>query len=250
MKRIIHIREVPIDSIEARIAILVIKRYANKIISIDPISDISFANSGKSTVILNPFNMTKSRQLRPLKKSIKSELGIPPENFVVSIFGRVEEQKGFDFFIKIIQSSIQIKGLVYAIIGKPSGKYGEKCIQLLNNYTNVKYLGEQTDTSKFYTITDVVIRCEDYLPLGRTVWEGIFSGGIALVPVNKNDNMSVIRDYIGKYIYTYQALNVDSCIETLNDIIKKYPDTVFDSGYPVADNSTISAEQFFKVITS
>ena len=71
---------------------------------------------------------------------------------------------------------------------------------------------------------------------------------LALVPVNKNDDASVIQGYIGKYIYLYQALNIDSCIETLNDIIKKYPDTVLDSGYPVTDNIATSAEQFFKEI--
>ena len=250
IKTVIHIREVPNNSIEARIAIFVITHYATKIISIDPISDISFSNSGKSVVISNPYNMTISRELRPLKNSIKSELGIPPESFVVSIFGLIGEQKGFDFFIKIINSSTQIKNLVFVIVGKPAGKYGEECIQLLKNYPNVKYLGEQNDTSKFYAITDVVIRCEDYLPLGRTVWEGIFAGGLALVPVNKNDDISVIQEYLGKYIFTYQALNINSCVDTLTEIIKKYPGTVIDSGYPFSDNIATSAEQFFREISS
>ena len=179
MKKIIHIREVPNDSIEAKIAIFVITRHATKIISIDPISNISFFKSGKSVVISNPYTMTKSRQIRQIKKSIKLEFGIPPESFIVSIFGLIGEQKGFDFFLKIIKSSIQIQNLIFLIVGKPSGRYGEKCVQLLNEYPNVKYMGEFTDTSKFYAITDVVIRCEDYLPLGRTVWEGIFAGGFS-----------------------------------------------------------------------
>jgi len=250
VKIVIHIREVLINSIEARIAIFVINRHATKIISIDRISDIPFSKSGKSIVISNPYNMTASRQLRPSKKSIKLELGIPQESFVVSLFGQIGEQKGFDFLLKIINLSTQIKNLVFLIIGKPVGRYGDKCIQLLNTFSNVKCVGEQNDTSKFYAITDVVIRCEDYLPLGRTVWEGIFAGGIALVPVNKNDDISVIQEYIGKYIFTYQALNVDNCIEILKEIMKKYPDTVFETGYPVSDNTSISAEQFFEVIRS
>ena len=144
----------------------------------------------------------------------------------------------------------QIENLIFLIIGNPSGDYGKECIRLLQNRMNVKYLGQHDNVSKFYAITDVVIRCEDYLPLGRTVWEGIFAGSIALVPVNKKDDTSVIQEYIGKYIYTYEASNVNSCVDTLTNIIKKYPDTVSDSGYPVTNNISTSTEQFWKVITA
>ena len=248
MKSVIHIREVPNNSIEARIAIFVINHFANDIISIDPITDIPFTQSGKSHIIFNPFNMTESRRLRAFKELIKKELGIPPNSFVVSLFGPVGKQKGIDFLFQIIIASTQIKNIEFLVLGNPQGLEGEKYIRLLTGYDNVKYFTEEKDTRKFYAITDVVIRCEDYLPLGRTVWEGIFAGGIALVPVNKNDDISVIKDYIEKYIYTYQALDVNSCIEKLSNIAKKYPDTIENSEYPISDNVASSSELFFKVI--
>jgi len=250
MKRVIHIREIPTNSLVSKVAIFIIKRYATTIISIDPITHIPFTDSCKSVIIPNPINMTRSRQLRPLKKSIKSELGIPSNTFIISIFGLIGEQKGFEFFMKIVASSIHIPNLIFLIIGNPYGEYGEKCIESFKKYNNVKYLGEQRDTTKFYAITDLVIRCENYLPLGRTVWEAIYAGGIALVPVNKNDNISVIQELVDKYIYVYDALNQYSCIEKINKILKKYPDTVIDSGYPISDNITGSAELFFDVITN
>jgi glycosyltransferase involved in cell wall biosynthesis len=194
--------------------------------------------------------MSQARRLRSSKKSIKTELGIPREMFVVSIIGLVGEQKGFDFFIKIVKSAIQIKNLIFVVIGKPQGKKGENCVTFLKKQKNVKYLGELNNPDSIYAITDVVIRCENYLPLGRTVWEGIFAGGLALVPINKKDNISVIQEYIGKYIFTYKALDVDSCIETLKEIMKHYPDTVLESGFPISENISSSAEQFFNVIQS
>jgi glycosyltransferase involved in cell wall biosynthesis len=248
MKRVIHIREVPNNSIEARIAIFVINHLATDIISIDPITDIPFVQSRKSQIIYNPFNMTESRRLRALKKSIKMELGIPPKSLMVSLFGPVGKQKGIDFLVKVIKASAHIKNLEFLVLGNPSGMDGEKYIRLLTGYDNVKYFAEQNDTRKFYAITDVVIRCEEYLPLGRTVWEGIFAGGIALVPVNKTDDISVIKEYVEKYIYTYQALDVNSCVEALYTIAKKYPDTINNSGYPISDNVASSSELFFKVI--
>lgn len=248
IKKVIHIREVPNNSLESRIAIFIIKRNATKIISIDPISNIHFSKSSKSIVILNPFTMSTSRFLRRSKKSIKSEMGIHQNKFIVSIIGRVEKMKGFDFFIKIVKAMEHNENLLFLIIGNYYEECGKKYIDLLQNQSNVKILGVHNDVTKFYAITDVVIRCEDYLPLGRTVWEGIFAGGIALVPVNSRDDISVIQEYLGKYIYTYQALNVDSCIETLTEIIKKFPDTVIDSGYPSTDNVATSAEQFYREI--
>ncbi len=250
MKLVIHIREVPNDTIRARIAVFVIRRYATKIISIDPISDLPFSDSGKSIVIINPFNMTQPRQLRSTKTSIKKKLGISEDTFIVSIFGNVSAEKGLGFFIRVVKASVEIKNLVFFIIGKPSGLHGENCVQKLDEFKNVRYFGEQADTSKYYAITDVVIRCEDYLPLGRTVWEGIFAGGVALVPVNENDDVSVIQQYLGKYIYTYPASRVESCIDTLKKIRELYPATVIDSGYPVSDNLAISAKQFFETIQS
>ncbi len=250
MNRVIHIREVPDGSIGARIAIFVIIRYATKIISIDPISDLSFSSSGKSIVIINPFDMTQSRTLRAQKKSIKAELGIPPDAFIVSLFGTVGKEKGLDFFIDIVKSSVGIGNLVFLVIGKTAGTSGDNGVKFLQEFKNVKYLGEHTDTRKYFAITDVVIRCEDYLPLGRTVWEGIFSGGLALIPVNKNDDITAIKDYFGKYIFTYQASNVEACIQMLKKIMLQYPDTVLDSGYPVANNISTSAEKFYEIIQS
>ena len=249
MKKIIHIREVPNDSVEARIAIFIIRRYATKIISIDPISDIPFSDSGKSVVILNPISMTTSRALRSRKNELKREWGISPGSFVVSIFGRIGEQKGFGFFLELVDSCRTIKNLIFIIIGKPSGKFGEDCIQKLTRYSHVKYFGEHQDTSPFFAITDVVIRCEDYLPLGRTVWEAIYAGSIALVPYNKTDDLSVIQEYLGNYVYPYRALDRDSCRETLKKIIEEYPGTVIDTGFPVSDNLSKSAEHFLKEIT-
>ena len=248
MKRVIHIREVPNTSIEARIAIFITNHCATGIVSIDPITNIPFVKSGKSQIIPNPFHMTESRRLRAFKDTIKTELGIPPKSLVVSLFGPVGKQKGIDFLIRIIDASTRINTIEFLVLGTPQGVEGEKYIQILKGYTNVTYFPEQKDTTKFYAITDVVIRCEDYLPLGRTVWEGIFAGGIALVPVNKKDDISVIADYIEKYIYTYQASDVNSCIEMLLSIAKKYPETIDNSGYPISDNIASSSEAFFRVL--
>lgn len=120
MKRVIHIREIPNNSMEARIAILVINHLATDIISIDPITIIPFVQSRKSHIISNPFNMTESRRLRTIKDSIKMELGIPPKSLVVSLFGPIGKQKGIDFLVKIIKASAHIKNLEFLVLGKPS----------------------------------------------------------------------------------------------------------------------------------
>jgi hypothetical protein len=250
VKKVIHIREVPNNTIEARIAVAIVKRYATSIVPIDPISDRPFSGTGKSRVIFNPVDMRESRRLRLRKSLVKQEFGIPPQAFVVSIFGGVERLKGFDFFFSVVRNAETIDNLVFLVVGEPSEPFGEKCLRALKDQRNVICTGLHQDVSRLYAITDVVIRCEDYLPLGRTVWEGIFSGGLALVPVNEKDDTSVLKDLAGKYICTYKAGNVGSCIATLKAIMKKYPGTIADAGYPIADNTAKSAEEFLAVLRS
>jgi glycogen synthase len=226
----------------------VISRYATTIISIDQISDLPFHESGKSVVILNPFDMTQARQKRSDKTTIKQKWSIPPKKFVVSIIGRIEQAKGFDFFCRVVNASLKNENLTFLVAGKGSGPYGNTCVQFFKTHKNVTFVGELTDMSDVYAITDVVIRCEDYLPLGRTVWEGLFSGCICLIPVNSKDNVSAIQEYLGKYMISYRALDVSDCLEKLDRIIQENPDTVKDSGYSLSDNMSASAKKFLSIL--
>jgi glycosyltransferase involved in cell wall biosynthesis len=249
MKKIIHIREVPNNSIEARIAIFVITRYANKIISIDPISNEAFSNLKKSVVIFNPFNMKRARQLREKKDEIKLKYKIQPATFVISIIGRIEEPKGHNLLFEIVEKFTN-QNLFFLIVGLPSGVYGKKFLEKSYHYKNIKYIGEINEIEEIYAITDIILRLDtvDYLPLGRTVWEGLFAGCICVIPVKRSFNIYPIQHLINKYIFVYKYCDPENLINMLKQIISEQSDTIQNTSYPIMDNSEENALQFDKIL--
>ncbi len=249
MKKIIHIREVLNDSLEAHIALLVIKRYATKIISIDPISDEAFSKYGKSVVILNPFNMKRARQLREKKDEIKLKYKIQADTFVISLIGRIEEAKGQDLLPSIAKKLID-KNVIFLIVGLPSGNYGKSCLDEFSKYSNIKYLGQINDMDPIYAITDILLRTDTikYFPLGRTVWETIFSGGLAVLPVKREYNLAHLKDIISKYIFTYSYRDEDSATEIITSILQNNPNSLINSGFQTSDNSEQSATEFYNIL--
>lgn len=250
VKGIIHIREVPKFSLWTNFATVIINKYATKIISIDSVSNRPFHNNPKAIVIPNPVDMTEARSRRPGRSLLKQRMGIEKGAFIVSIIGRIEEGKGFEFFINLVKKIEKNPKIFFFVIGSPFGMFGDSCLKKISHYENVKYLGEIDNMAEYYAMTDIVLRCEPYLPLGRTIWEGIYGGSLAMVPVGKGDDTSMIQDLIGRYIFTYTASDVESCSATLYDIMQKFPDTVEDNGFPYTENVSASAGLFLKTVAN
>lgn len=249
IRKIIHIREIPRGGLFSDLAVRLTKHYATRIISIDPVSNSTFADDPKSIVIYNPINMTRSRELRKKRKELRSNWGIQEETTVISLVGRIEENKGFEFFINIVENTVPVRNLLFLVLGDHSGEYARKCVARLKKYDNVRFLGVYNDTSEFYAITDLVIRCENFFPLGRTVWEAIFAGAVALIPINAGEDYSMVKELVGRYIFLYKASDLADFSDKLQHILSMHPNMQSNSGYPVVNNVSTSANQFFHVLT-
>jgi glycosyltransferase involved in cell wall biosynthesis len=251
MKKIIHIRESLDGSIESKFAVWVIIRYADVIATIDKKVALPFASSANVRVVPNPIDMTRAWEQRECKKFLKTRAEIPEESTVVALVAPVSKQKGHDFLLKCLErmkthcnQNLHLK-VTFALAGISDSEHNNKLTNALKEYKNVKYIGMVWDVSPIYAMSDVVIRCEDYLPIGRTVWEGMYSGLPVLLPVRPEDDKSVIIDYLGRYMFLYKAGNVDDFLSILNFIIenRKMLPT-----FPQTNNIAESAKGFISVL--
>ena len=215
--KVIHIRETVNGTLESRIAVKVINKYADKIIAIDKDCASPFPTA---MIIQNPIDMTEAIALRNHAPTIKNELGIDSDKTVASFVGSISAAKGYNFFLTMV-NRIENKNIVFLIVG--SEEYTHEYTDALKRCSNVILVGQQSNPSKFYAISDIVIRCESYLPLGRTVWEGIYSGVVALLPFNDTDDLEPIRPMIGKQIILYNASDINDCIKKIEYIQRTLP---------------------------
>jgi hypothetical protein len=252
MKKVIHIREVPSHTILSKIAIWCIKKYAARIISIDYISNFEFKDCGKSIIIMNPFDMRIARSLKRSSKNIlKLKYNIKPDTFIISIIGRIEQVQDYEILLKV-SDLIKSKNVLFLILGKTNDDYGKKYINLLRQNVNVRYLDELSTLTEIYAITDVVLRLDniDYIPIGRTLWEGVFSGCIGLLPKKEQYDSSGIDHLVGKHIFFYQESDYVSLYKTITYLLQKYPNTIHDTDFPFENNVDYSAKKFYEVIRS
>ena len=170
------------------------------------------------------------------------------DTFIVSVIGQIHLYKG-QHLISSIAKKINSDKIVFLVVGLPKGKYGKQCLEDSQQYSNVKYLGQIYDMDQIYAITDIVLRLDliDYFPLGRTVWEGIFSGCLAVLPVKKGYNLSSIQNLLNKYIFVYDFLDMDNLASVLHSLLEKYPNA-YENDFPMSDNTEQSATEFFNVL--
>lgn len=79
----------------------------------------------------------------------------------------------------------------------------KKCEEIIGNNSNIKLLGEVSNQSIIYGLSDVVVRGEEKFAVGRTILEGLRSGCRIIMPGTSNDipgnNLEFALDKIHLY---------------------------------------------------
>jgi len=242
IKIVVHAREVlkNNDNLFFRIIIKLIKKKAFKIIAIDNVASIPFKKSRKILVINNVFEKI---EIEPQKREASLlKLKLDPGKKYISIIGSISSIKGHCFFKKIATHFRNNKKIHFLVIGDGKGDYAENFKTAISRIDNITHLGFIENQKTIYAITDIVFRCDDFLPLGRTVWEGLSAGCQVLIPAKKSDRLDEIKDYVGRGIEIYKARDLKSAASKLNTMIKKR-----QSSYYFKDKSKESRQRFWGI---
>ena len=242
MKKIIHIRELMKDTLAAKLAIWTINRYADTILAISQQTAQPFP---RAIIIENPYDMRRARQCRNIRDALKRQFDVPPDVFVVSVIAEVSEGKGHRFLEEVLQ---QLGGRKDILVISAGAVASVDLFNSLTRYKQFRYLGERESVDELYAISDVILRCEQYLPLGRTVYEGIYAGCTIAVPLSRWDDTHEILPYLGEQIFVYAGGNAGSCLECLDRIRIRNYEQGNSSGFKEMSNVKQSALKFMEVL--
>jgi glycosyltransferase involved in cell wall biosynthesis len=174
---IIHVREIFDNSNTYAINSL---SKAKGVIFIDeatqnPFKEIFIKNK---IVLNNPFQM---------KRQIGTRLPNIPFNVdwknrvIFSIIGRIEKVKGIPL---VIESFKEVKNdnILLLIVGSGEEDYIDYCRNLAQNDNRIIFYGSEENIQIIYDISDYIIRGDPLQCIGRTIYEGLYSGCEVIVP--------------------------------------------------------------------
>jgi glycosyltransferase involved in cell wall biosynthesis len=223
----IHIREIYSGS-SFRMKFLVRKlNSALGIIFIDNSTFEPFINKVNNYIILNnPFDMRNVRDIE--KEKILHELHIKQNTIIVSILGKITELKGIRFIIEAF-SKINRDEMILLIVGDVNNPYADYCKKMSIGTDKIHFLGELTDVEPIYAISDYILRGDPVFAIGRTIYEGLYSGCNVIIPGTENNAKDIFQYLTFKEkIHFYFPRDQESLLKILNNcrknsILTDYP---------------------------
>ena len=131
-------------------------------------------NSMHAITLNNPIDMREgSQRLRhPLINQAAT---------VFSMIGRVSELKGVHLVIEAFRLGAGADA-VLVIVGAGSGDYTARCRAAASGDPRILFWGEEENIDSVYAVTDYVVRGDPAPCVGRTVYEGLYSGCRVIMP--------------------------------------------------------------------
>ncbi len=185
--------------------------------------------SEKIEVIYNGIDLKKEDVILNNEeiRYFKNKLGFSDEDYLISIIGRLEEQKGHLRFFQKCKETIKKYNFKVIVVGEGSLRNKIESFILKENLEkNIFLLGFQDDTEKYYEISDLIVVPSIWEGFGIVACEGMIKGKIVLA-ANVGGLPEIIDDGINGFTY-----NEDNLIEKLEYIYKNQKSL----GY-ITDNS-------------
>lgn len=218
-KYIVHVRELIQKQNKKR----VIKKLelASSVIYIDLATKNRIGNESNihSYVVNNPFDMGNIKRIKNDDK-IYNKYGINRKKIIISMIGVINEQKGSDLVINI--SKYLLSQYQILIVGNGDRELVKYLKTAENTNKSLKYLGEIENIEEIYFVSDYIIRAEKEFCIGRTIYEGLFSGCDVIIPGEENKNADMIYDYsiFKDMIHFYEPRNTERLLMLINSLKK------------------------------
>lgn len=135
--------------------------------------------NANNITINNPFDMTSVRDVS-YEDNLK-KYGLSSENTIFAMVGQVMEVKGSKFVLRAFMKHAN-KNSRLLIVGNDDHAYAKECKKMSAEDDRIIFCGELKDTREIYRISDYIMRGDPQYCIGRTIYEGLFSGTGVIIP--------------------------------------------------------------------
>lgn len=204
-KYIIHVREVFQSSDEAKKRIVQQLNRAAGVVYIGEAEKKPFADIKVPSIVLtNPFDM---RYLKNYSQNeIYKKYSINKDTVIIAMLGMITFEKGVLRVIKAFEQTTR-QDVVLLVVGKNDGSiYTQECLKHIGASDSMIYIGELSDPGEIYCVADYVVRGEDYVGVGRTVYEALFSKCDVIMYDEERKNLESIQsesEIFADRVHTY-----------------------------------------------
>ncbi len=184
---------------------------------------------GNRTLVLNnPFDMTQIAQV-DYEDSLR-QCGVSLENTIFAMLGQVGDNKGSKFVLQAFMKHKNPNSRLL-IVGNHDHAYGRECEKMTKKDRRIIYCGELKNTGSVYRISDYIIRGEPQFCIGRTIYEGLFSGAGVIIPGRQSDIVKMqAGEELQERIFFYEPESEESLTEMIDQCsYRKQSDREFRS---------------------
>lgn len=217
-KYVIHVREILNPAYKNINKVKKALRNADGVIYIDVATQSAVERvvvNHNGILINNPFDMTGVRDVdyeENLKKS-----GVSSQNTIFSMLGQIEEVKGSRLVLQAFMKHANQNSRLL-IVGNDNHAYAKKCKKIAEMDKRIIFCGELQDTRGVYRISDYIIRGESQFCIGRTIYEGLFSGAGVIIP-GREDDLKRMKsgEELRDKIHFYEPGNAESLANIIEE---------------------------------
>ena len=130
-------------------------------------------------VLNNPVDMRSLGEIN--SETVHNKYHLNKDKITFTVLGTLSEFKGVGFIIESFITANRHDATLL-IVGNNNTEYGNHCKALCANQENVVFIDELQDPAEIYRVTDYVLRGESLFAIGRTVYEGLYSGCHVILP--------------------------------------------------------------------
>lgn len=206
---VLHIREI-LKDVKDKLFLQKKLNEVNKLLFIDYATATAFDDFQlpENIILNNPFSMEHLKDIE-CSDELNELTKIGEEKIVFALIGKIHEEKGTEFIINAFNEYSK-NDVVLIIKGGGEGNY----INYVKSIAGPKviFLNESPNVENIYATADYILRGEGYPCIGRTTFEGLYSGtGVILPGVIEYYKKNVLEyNTFQNDLFTYQPRDIDS----------------------------------------